>query len=355
MNNLPTTLFQHLANHSIQQLEPAWLKLEQHSDTIMDTGGAWQHYRQKSPQIGQSATDIFDVLLGMLPIHESFELPQVQLQDKTYTDIFAIQDKDCDWLLFCDVTQSTLQLQQYQQVSNDLILLKAQMKQTLHRYVGHEVVARIEQGDMQLDAAGERKNISTLFVDIRGFTPFNERHDAQIVMQTLNDYMDCMLPPIMQQHGMIDKIMGDGVMAVFGVLPSQNHSSLDALHTAKQMIQAVHQLNQQRLNQGLEQLGIGVGIASGEAVLGVLGSHERRTFTAIGRHVNLAARLESNARVGEILIDEATHQALAQPDSFTPVTLTLKGIGQTDIFSQTLPCISQHPTYLPKVSSFSLY
>ncbi|MDQ6976896.1 MAG: adenylate/guanylate cyclase domain-containing protein, partial [Ghiorsea sp.] len=130
------------------------------------------------------------------------------------------------------------------------------------------------------------------------------------------------------------------VMAAFGVLPSQHHSSLDALQTAKQMIQAVHQLNQQRLNQGLEQLGIGVGIASGEAVLGVLGSHERRTFTAIGRHVNLAARLESNARVGEILIDEATHQTLAKPISFTPVTLTLKGIGQTDIFSQTLPCTS---------------
>ncbi|MDQ6976797.1 MAG: adenylate/guanylate cyclase domain-containing protein, partial [Ghiorsea sp.] len=211
MNHLPTTLFQYLANHSIQQLEPAWLKLEKHSDIIIDLGGTWQHYSPQIPQTGQSATTIFDVLLGMLPIHESFELPQVQLQNEQYTDIFAIQDNGCDWLLFCDVTQNTLQLQQYQQVSNDLILLKAQMKQTLHRYIGHEVVARIEQGEMLLDAAGERKNISTLFVDIRGFTPFNERHDAQIVMQTLNDYMNCMLPPIMQHHGMIDKIMGDGV------------------------------------------------------------------------------------------------------------------------------------------------
>ena len=336
---LPQPLYQHIASHTIQQLEPAWLQLKKGSDDIIQAGGAWQHYCPQQPQIGQQATVLFDVLIGMLPITENFELPQIQLQDGQYTDISALTDSQYDWLLFCDVTQSTIQLQQYQQVSNDLILLKAQMKQTLHRYVGHEVVTRIEQGDMQLDTAGERKNISTLFVDIRGFTPFNERHDAQVVMQTLNDYMHCMLPPIMQQHGMIDKIMGDGVMAVFGVLPSQDHSSLDALHTAKQMIQAVYQLNQQRLHQGLEQLGIGVGIASGEAVLGVLGSHKRRTFTAIGRHVNLAARLESNARVGEILIGQATYQALNQPHNFTPATLTLKGIGQTNVFSQTLTCI----------------
>ncbi|MDQ7001288.1 MAG: adenylate/guanylate cyclase domain-containing protein, partial [Ghiorsea sp.] len=198
---------------------------------------------------------------------------------------------------------------------------------------------RIAQGEMQLNAAGERKTITTLFVDIRAFTPFNERYDAQVVMQTLNDYMNGMLPPILQHHGMVDKIMGDGVMAVFGVLPSENDSCLDAFHAAKQMIQAIATLNQQRMRNGLEQLGIGVGIASGEAVLGILGSHERRAFTAIGRHVNLAARLESNARVGEILIDKTVYQALAQPHAFTATTLTLKGIGQTLVFSQALPCI----------------
>jgi len=337
---LPQPLYQHIANHTIQQLEPAWLQLKKGSDCITQAGGAWQHYCPQQPQIGQHATILCDALMGMLPITENFELPQIQLQDGKYTDIFALSGEQHDWLLFCDVTLNTLQLQQYQQVSNDLTLLKAQMKQTLHRYIGHEISERIAQGDMQLDTAGERKTIATLFVDIRGFTPFNERHDAQVVMQTLNDYMHCMLPAIMQQHGMIDKIMGDGVMAVYGILASDKDCCLNALHSAKQMIQAVYALNKQRLNQGLEQLGIGVGIASGEAVLGILGSHERRTFTAIGRHVNLAARLESNARVGEILLDQATYQALNQPHAFTPVTLTLKGIGQTDIFSQTLNCIN---------------
>ncbi|MDQ6990691.1 MAG: adenylate/guanylate cyclase domain-containing protein [Mariprofundaceae bacterium] len=337
--DLPLPLYQHIASHTIQQLEPAWLQLEKGSERIIQVGGAWQYYCQQMPQAGQQASDVFDVLIAMLPISESFELPQVQLQDGKYTDIFGLCEPHHDWLLFCDVTQNTLNIQQYHQISNDFILLKAQMKQTLHRYIGHEVSERIAQGEMQLDAAGERKTIATLFVDIRGFTPFNERHDAQMVMQTLNDYMNGMLPAILQHHGMVDKIMGDGVMAVFGVLPSENHCCLDAFHSAKQIIQAIYTLNQHRLSSGLEQLGIGVGIASGEAVLGILGSHERRAFTAIGRHVNLAARLESNARVGEILIDKTVHQTLGQSHAFTAVTLTLKGIGQSDVFSRILPCI----------------
>ncbi|MDQ7002263.1 MAG: hypothetical protein Q9N02_06200, partial [Ghiorsea sp.] len=141
-NNLPLPLYQHIASHSIQQLEPAWLQLEKGSDRIIQVGGAWQHYCLKTPQTGQQATRLFDILLGILPLNESFELPQVQLQDHQYTDIIALSEAQHDWLLFCDVTQNTLQLQQYQQVSNDFILLKAQMKQTLHRYVGHEVSER---------------------------------------------------------------------------------------------------------------------------------------------------------------------------------------------------------------------
>jgi len=343
-HTLPPPLYQYMANHSIRQLEPAWLQLEKHGHRIISIGGAWQHYGTPAPQVGEKADERFDILMGMLPLESGFELPQVQLQDEQYTDIVAIQDTACDWLLFCDVTQSTLQLQQYQQVSNDLILLKAKMRQTLHRYVGHEVVQRIEQGDMQLDAAGERKHITTLFVDIRGFTPFNERHDAQEVMKTLNDYMDCMLPAIMRHHGMVDKIMGDGIMAIFGILPHNNPANVHALQAATDMIHRVHQENQKRKGLRQEQLGIGVGIASGEAVLGILGSHHRRTFSAIGRHVNLAARLESNARVGEILIDEATYQGLRQPDDFQPATLDLKGIGQTNVYARTLPCMDTNDT-----------
>ncbi len=334
---IPDIISQHLAAYHIQTLAPAWIELTPQTDQIQSLGGAWQSYFTTNLELGSSITSACEYLQGMLPIQESFELPQVQMRNDKYTDILAFHDAQTqtDWLLFCDVTMSTLQLQEYQQAANELNLLKDQLNQTLGRFVGEEVAQRASNGTLQFNIAGERKVITTLFVDIRGFTPFNESHDAQDVMHALNQYMDCMLKPILEEAGMVDKIIGDGVMAVFGVLASDNNSADNAFVAAKSIQAKVKALNKQRGNEGQDQLGVGIGIATGDAVLGILGSHERRAFTAIGRHVNLAARLESNARIGEILLDEASVTALDNPPSFALVSLTLKGIGKTHAYSLT--------------------
>ncbi|MDX8388342.1 MAG: adenylate/guanylate cyclase domain-containing protein [Ghiorsea sp.] len=338
-SSIPDVIAEHITNHSIKKLEPAWIQVEPNTETIKTLGGAWFQYFETQPIVGSPVSSLCEMLMGMLPTIEHFELPQIQLSEDKYTNISILHDVKGDWILFCDVTQNTLQLQQYQQTSNELTLIKGQLKRTLDRYVGQEVYERVSKGSLQFDTAGERKNITTLFVDIRGFTPFNETHDAQVVIHTLNDYMSCMLKPILEEFGMVDKIMGDGVMAVFGVLPSSNNSAHDARSAANKILQRTLLLNQHRKSQQLEQLGIGIGFATGDAVLGLLGSHERRTFTAIGRHVNLAARLESNARIGEILIDTESFNQLEKPDSFTPATLSLKGIGKTDVYTHIQKCI----------------
>lgn len=341
VSNMPQVLYKHLAEHNVQQFEPAWIQLEAGSSNIMSVGGHWQSYFEVCPVVGDDLLESCAELMGILPIVEDIELPQIQLREACYTDISCIHGADCDWVVFRDVSQQTLQLQKYQQVSNELVLLKGQLKQTLERYVGHEVAGRVVSGRLRIDEAGERRLISTLFVDIRGFTPFNESHDVQMVMQTLNEYLKCMIEPIMYESGMVDKIMGDGVMAVFGVLASDSCGATCAFAAAQGMLQRVKQLNEQRYEQGLEQLGVGVGIATGEALLGMLGTHERRSFTAVGRHVNFAARLESNARVGEILLDEESYKALTQGELFRPVGLALKGIGEVKAYSCVLPCINE--------------
>jgi len=269
----------------------------------------------------------------MLPIVDDFELPHMQLSNNTYTDILAFKGTESDWLLFFNVTEKVLQLQEYQQVANELNLLKDQMGRTLGRYVGQEVSQRALDGKLSFKAEGERKEITTLFVDIRGFTPFNESHDAQEVMNTLNQYMNGMLKPILEHHGMIDKIMGDGAMAVFGVLPAETSSVDNAFQAALDIQRLTKTLNSKRKEAGQPVLGVGVGIASGPAVLGILGSHERRAFSAIGKHVNLAARLESNARAGEVLMDKPTTHALSQKPECHQVSLELKGIGKTEAYS----------------------
>ncbi len=272
------------------------------------------------------------MLDGLLPFHDSFDLPQIQLKEEIYTDIHAFYEEGAAWLIFCDVTETTLQTQKYQQAANELILLREKQARILDRYLGQEVAERAANGLLQFDSAGERKTISTLFVDIRGFTAFNEHQDAQLVMHTLNDYMKCMLQPVLDNSGLIDKITGDGAMAVFGVLPSRSHYSQLAFQAAKEMMSGVEKLNLQRGQEGREQLKIGIGIATGEAVLGILGARERRSFTVIGKHVNLAARLESKARPGEILMDEITCKSLGSPDVFASTDYELKGIGKVKVY-----------------------
>lgn len=333
MSDIPQILARHLASHATQKFQPAWLKLEKNGTHILEVGGAWKHYFHACPELGRDASEICDVLLGMLPLLDNFELPQMQLMDEKYTNLFAVCGENADWLLFCDVTEETRILQRHQQVSNELVLLQGQLNRTLTRYVGSEVAKRDDAGDLTVSGKGERRMISTLFTDIRGFTPFNERHDAQVVIETLNAYMDCMLPPILNEAGMIDKITGDGAMALFGVLPSQQHHIQHAFLAAQQILNHVDRLNKKRQRNGLEALGVGVGIATGEAVLGMLGTHDRRCFTAIGTHVNRAARLESHAHAGEILLDNDSYVALMKPVDCSLVRLDLKGIGETTAYS----------------------
>jgi len=336
MSQLPEIISKQLSAYRLETLTPCWVELETGTDKIKAIGGTWENYFRNLPTIGSTISDSCEVLEGMLPVQESFDLPHMQLNNDTYTDILAFKDHGSDWLLFFDVTENVLQLQKYQQAANELNLLKDKLHNTLSRYMGQEIANRAINGDLELKAAGERKLISTLFVDIRGFTTYNEKVDAQEVMDTLNAYMDEMLGAILSNHGVVDKIIGDGIMAIFGIVPSKNNNVEDVFQAALDIQSNIKQLNKSRGNAQLEVLGVGVGVATGEAVLGILGSHERRAFTAIGRHVNFAARLESNARAGEILIDEATLTALAKMPDYQIVELDLKGIGKGVVYSITI-------------------
>ncbi len=332
---MPQSVRDKLTAYHLDALSPAWIELEAGTERIKSLGGSWHTYFPEMPSTGDAISDWCVVLQGMLPLQEDFELPHMQILDGQYTDILAFHHDNADWLILLDVTEHVLQLQQYQQAANELHLLKDQLHHTLGRYVGEEVAKRALQGKLTFNAEGERRVITTLFVDIRGFTTYNEKVDAQEVMNTLNAYMNCMLEPILANHGLVDKIMGDGVMAVFGLVESDKNSVENAYLAGLGIQKCVRSLNKKRGSAHQEVLGVGVGIATGDAVLGILGSHERRAFTAIGKHVNLAARLESNARVGEILLDEATLTALENTPDYQLITLDLKGIGKSHAYSIT--------------------
>ena len=152
----------------------------------------------------------------------------------------------------------------------------------------------------------ERRNVSILIADIRGFTSLSEAHPANTIVSMLNRYLALMIEIAVRYGGTIDKLMGDSVMVVFGAPVPQAEHVQNALACAVEMQQAMSQYNQQNESLRLPPLFIGIGINSGDVVAGPIGSPLHREYTVIGNEVNLASRIEAQTLRGQVLIGEST-------------------------------------------------
>lgn len=175
------------------------------------------------------------------------------------------------------------------------------------RFVPRAVVDEMLASGEEVKVGGQRRDISVIFVDIRGFTPMSERLEPEQVIQVLNEYLDICTKAVFKYNGTLDKFIGDGVMAIFGAPVSQpNHPTLAVL-AALEMKRQSAELEERCLREIGVPVRFGVGINSGPAVVGNIGSQLLRLdYTAIGDTVNLAARLEANAKPGQILMSEET-------------------------------------------------
>ena len=189
-----------------------------------------------------------------------------------------------------------------------------QERARLAKYLSPELAELLSQDGSPLDLGGTRRRATILFSDIRNFTPLAEGTEPEEVVRLLNQYFTEMVSIVFRYGGTLDKFLGDGLMAQFGVPFDQDESELRATAVAVEMVAAVETLNR-RLDvegRGLPPLRIGVGIATGTVVAGNIGSPDRMEYTSIGDTVNFAARLESLNKVlgTSILVSEATAEAL---------------------------------------------
>ncbi len=159
----------------------------------------------------------------------------------------------------------------------------------------------------QLQPGGKRVEISVLFADLRNFTSFSEQFSPEQVMNTLNQYLAAAVGAILAQQGTIDKFQGDAVMAWFNAPFAQHDHTLRAIRAALEIRSAVQRLHTQLPFQ--DHLHFGIGIHTGEAVLGLVGTEERLDYTAIGDCINTAKRIQESANSGQILISEDAYQA----------------------------------------------
>ncbi len=176
------------------------------------------------------------------------------------------------------------------------------------RYVAPQVVSKVlAEGEAGLRLGGVRKELTALFVDIRGFTPLSERASPEEVVELLNSYLNLCAHSIFEVGGTLDKFMGDATMALFNApltLPDHAFQACRAAWLMKEGSRSLQADLERRFGRTVQ---FGVGINTGEAVVGNIGADFRMDYTAIGDTINTAARLESNAQPGQILLSQATY------------------------------------------------
>ncbi|MCL2357165.1 MAG: adenylate/guanylate cyclase domain-containing protein [Defluviitaleaceae bacterium] len=176
------------------------------------------------------------------------------------------------------------------------------------RFVAPEVVNEIISGSVEVSLGGVVKEITALFVDIRGFTAFSESYSPEQVVDVVNRYLGLTSAAIQQNKGTIDKFIGDATMALFNAPNNVPDHALHAVKAAWAMKLSSEKLRKEIFEEYGIDLQFGIGINTGNAVVGNMGSDFRMDYTAIGDAINTAARIESNAGAGQIIISDATYQ-----------------------------------------------
>lgn len=179
------------------------------------------------------------------------------------------------------------------------------MRSTFERYVSRPVAERILQEPGRVILAGERRTVTVLFTDVRGFTPLSERMRPEDVLALLNEYFTQMIDVLFTHEGTLDKFIGDGMMCLFGAPVMHLDDPERAVRTAVAMQQTIARISARRGTTGESELRLGIGIHTGPVVVGNIGSERRLEYSVIGDTVNLASRVQAAAQGGEILVTQA--------------------------------------------------
>lgn len=203
------------------------------------------------------------------------------------------------------------------------------LRSTFGKYMTESVLEHLLAGKVQL--GGETLTVSILFSDIRSFTSISERMNAQELVGLLNEYFTEMVAIILDEGGVVDKYIGDAIMAVFGAPVPKPDDAVRAVRAAIRMRAALGRFNERLAERGVPPLKTGVGIHTGEVVAGNIGSEARMEYTVIGDAVNLASRLESSTKeLGvSVLLSEDTHRLVRDVFNTRPISeITVKGRAQ---------------------------
>ena len=205
---------------------------------------------------------------------------------------------------------------------------KVKIQRAMGKYLSYDVMQNVVKNIDNISLGGKRADITVLFADIRNFTSISENMDANSVTMILNEYFSALVPIIEEHNGILNKFMGDAVLVIFGEPKKNKNHALDAVRCADRMLKKVKYLQEKWIDEGKPKIEIGIGISTGEAFIGNIGSTERLEYTVIGDTVNTASRIENYNKVyrTNFLISESTYERVKDfVDAITIKNVVIRG------------------------------
>jgi len=279
--------------------------------TLRTWGGELDHYGIGGTGRGATLVDVAPYLEGALPAGpDVVTLERVETRPSRYADIHLFAGDEHNWVVLFDRTDEASAQQLMQQHRNELILLRDRHSRLREQCLESRVAADLTDGLLNLDERGQTRAVTVMFADVRGSTGYAETARPEDVFDTVNLYLRIMIQPVLDEAGVVGTLVGDCIMAVFGLLPSPTAAARHSFRAATRMMDEVAWINRERTEAGQAILETGLGVATGMAVAGIMRSRRRRALNVFGAPMNLAARLERLAGRRELLMDETTFSGL---------------------------------------------
>ena len=197
-------------------------------------------------------------------------------------------------------------MQRIRQLNSQLELRNKLLSETFGRFLSDEIVRQLLDTPDGLMLGGKKRQLTIMMSDLRGFTAMSEQMEPQALISMLNHYLGEMTEVIQQYNGTIIEFIGDGILAIFGAPLASDHHAADAVAAAVAMQTRMRDINAWNGQRGYPTLEMGIGINTGEVIVGNIGSEKRTKYGVVGSHVNLCGRIESYTTGGQILISPQT-------------------------------------------------
>ena len=284
-------------------------------------------YGIKDLSQGESIANTLCFTEGLFPLNKKFLLlSRVKVENNRSTDIHIFAADEGYWVLLLDASAEERRCAILQQNMNELSLLRRNLSKK------RQLITSMETDEVlfNLQEKGERRCVTVLFAKIHGINAYSRQAAPESLFEILEQHCSAMARSIIDEGGILNEIIGDRLMAIFGLECVIEPSLLHAVQAALLMCDDLKKINRLNIKHNRPEFNIGIGITSGQVSLGIIRIKKQKFFNAVGDAVHIAARLGEEAGPGKIYIDQNTFKHIKQfQNLFSMVTSRMPGVNET--------------------------